>query len=638
MSRRLRILHLSDLHERKAVPGMDEERLAKIRLGMARRTRVLEANFLSVLTEISQNGPIDLICFTGDIADWGLAEEYVDAEARIRKILQAAQVPIDRLFLVPGNHDVQRPIAHDAWEEMRQLATKRLPALSDWMGGRMAPDGAVPIWRDDVLSRTAAFWDWVRGTLGRADLDPRTNVHQQLGYRISIPKLGFSFPVYIIGLDSAWLSGDSNDAKKLALTDGQLNVLARDNGQLLDGFRLALVHHPLSDLIDGTRARRLLSETVDLLLYGHQHEPGIQTIEDPNGRLRTIAAGSLYEGDLGDRWSNGFHLIDAHLDPSGRPLCYEIEFWGWSDQGHWHRNAAVYREARDGRLVWWTPLGKSQQPGTTSPSLNAFAARELSGSGTEPVAFTPLISAAPANCLSVPSIRPPIAPAHSGYQQTPLTSFGDITGPAQIKALADLSDASGLKLITALQTTRSPSPPPLPIGYISRPDVVATLAGMLAHNAVLAVIGYEECGKTAVMAEFCIERQPTFWCSLPPESDIDGSGATILLFALSVFLGAHSIALADLDAALCSVLEQSQLLMVIDNAHTLGDIGALDILFRRAEANGRLRIILLATDLPEFVAKMHKSGIVTWRVQLRTRSIMRFSNSLTQFTQPTYPT
>lgn len=358
---KLRILHISDLHERALLPWMSPERVAKIRHHARQRHRVLGRPFEEALREIRvDHSPIDLVCFTGDVADWGLPEEYARATPRIEGILQAAEVPPERLFVVPGNHDVQRLKAKDAWERMRDLAFQNPRGLSEWMAGVGAPFGASAAWRDQIVERTAAFWEWTTKTLGREELDPRENPHRRLGYRRSIP--GFPFPVHVIGLDSAWLAGDDNDAKKLRLTEGQVNLLASDDeGEPLGGFRLALIHHPLSDLADGAECRRLLSETTDLLIHGHQHEPVAERHEDPDRDLRVIAAGSLYEGDYGDHWLNSFHFIDVTLSAEGRPLQYDVTFWGWSPSGHWYRTGAIYKAARDGRLSWPTPLGEARR-------------------------------------------------------------------------------------------------------------------------------------------------------------------------------------------------------------------------------------------------------------------------------------
>jgi len=62
---KLRILHISDLHERGPREGES-----------FRRRRVLGSEWERNLEELLKDGPIDLVCFTGDVADWGKPEEY----------------------------------------------------------------------------------------------------------------------------------------------------------------------------------------------------------------------------------------------------------------------------------------------------------------------------------------------------------------------------------------------------------------------------------------------------------------------------------------------------------------------------------------------------------------------------------
>ncbi|WP_437307900.1 metallophosphoesterase [Sorangium sp. So ce388] len=360
---RLRILHLSDLHERVELGWMNDERKAKVRAHAAQRHRVLGSPLQRVLAELRANArPIDLVCFTGDVADWGLPEEYARATARVTALLGSAGVPLDRFFVIPGNHDIQRTQAEDAWRELRKLAGVNHDGLSNWMAGMSPPYGVTPAWREAIAARSAAFWRWVATDLGRAELAPgQAGRHPRLGYRAELRLPTLPFPVHVIGLDSAWLAGDDHDMGRLLLSRPQVDLLSMDGESPLAGFRLALVHHPLSQLADGPACRRLLADSADLLLHGHQHDPIAEHQADADRDLAVVAAGSLYEGDEGDRWPNSFHLIDALLDGEGRPFRYDIDFWGWSPAGHWFRTGAIYRAAPEGHLTWWTPLGLERQ-------------------------------------------------------------------------------------------------------------------------------------------------------------------------------------------------------------------------------------------------------------------------------------
>lgn len=343
----LRIFHISDLHARGARDGKRAYK-HKIVLGDAWRRN---------LDELSKDGrAFDLVVFTGDVADFGLPEEYEDATPFLMEILDRLHVSAERLFVVPGNHDVNRKTEVDAWAKLRKGIAVQDQDVSEWLAGIRdePPFGFNPASRDAILRREQAFWSWVERDLDRGELLPGRSHHGRLGYSVDVP--GMSVPVRVIGLDSAWLSGNDADAGKLWLTEDQLGLLCRDpKGKLWPGFRLALVHHPLSDLADDATANRYLGDSIDLVLRGHQHVPLAGEHASPDRVMRELAAGCLFEGSRANRHANGCHVIDALLDGSGRPLRYDIRFRSWSVHGHWYDDGAIYREARNGRLTWEIP-------------------------------------------------------------------------------------------------------------------------------------------------------------------------------------------------------------------------------------------------------------------------------------------
>ncbi|MGH7484747.1 MAG: hypothetical protein ACREMY_03955, partial [bacterium] len=136
----------------------------------------------------------------------------------------------------------------------------------------------------------------------------------------------------------------------------------------LEGLRLALLHHPLHDLADGSHCRRLLAEHVDLLLRGHLHEAELETWSDPERTICQLAAGCLYEVGRADHCPNSFQLITLELNPEGRPVAAEVRLRSWSARnGHWFDDNSLYSKTRDGRLTW----NLSPQP-EASPGHNPF--------------------------------------------------------------------------------------------------------------------------------------------------------------------------------------------------------------------------------------------------------------------------
>jgi tetratricopeptide (TPR) repeat protein len=362
----LRVLHISDLHARGSMDW--------------RRRRVLGTAWEENLAALRQDGPFDLVCMTGDLAFSGEAAEYAEVTAFLDLTLGALGVSRDRLFVVPGNHDVRRDTERKAWQELRGLMNHHdAAAFSQWIAGGRAPRGVADELRDVVLRRQASYRDWL-AALGRDALLPERSPHGRLGYRATLRLPGQPFDIHVVGLDSAWLAGDESDAHHLWLTEDQVMLLATERHGPLSGFRLALVHHPLTDLADGEDCRRLLASPaagtgtlVDLLLRGHLHATEPENWADPERTLRQLAAGCLYEHD---GYHNACIALTITLDDTGRPLRHELHFRGWSSRGHWFDDNGLYPGTQNGRLVWrqadWSP----ENPGPRVSRPRIFVGRE----------------------------------------------------------------------------------------------------------------------------------------------------------------------------------------------------------------------------------------------------------------------
>ena len=339
---RVRLLHISDLHDR----GNDETE-------SWRRRRVLGDAWIENLKVIREERPVDIVCFTGDAANQGKPEEFDQAGEFLNGVLEQLDLPKERLFIVPGNHDIHRPTNQAAWKRIRKrLDTADSLDLSRWMNGENRSRALGNQQRQKLLERQAPYREWLE-RIGRSCLLPDSELHRHLGYRRTLQLPDSPFQLHIIGLDSSWLCGDDHDSGKLRLTQDQIARLCSADGAPLKGFRLALVHHPLDELADASEARRLLSEFgVDLLLRGHWHEPDVSTWADPDRRLRQLAAGCLYEGHRADQYPNACCVLNLRLEEEGRPIQHDIRFRGWSPRGHWFDDDSLYRQSVGGRLTW----------------------------------------------------------------------------------------------------------------------------------------------------------------------------------------------------------------------------------------------------------------------------------------------
>jgi predicted MPP superfamily phosphohydrolase len=354
VGRTVRVFHISDLHGRSEDGPQGERARREAPL----RWRVIRKEWDKNLAALREEGrPVDLVVFTGDLGDWGHETDYAMGVELLRRTCQALAVPLERLFVVPGNHDIARKTEEAAWKALRDKLAHAGPAVglaaSSWMAGDKAPAGFEDAWRDAVLQRQANFWKAMTD-LGRDELRPRQPPHGRLGYQVQVTLDGLAAPLWVVGLDTAWLAGSDADIGALRLTDHQVELLTSGKGgDDLPGFRLALMHHRFADLADGERARRLLADRVDLVLHGHQHEPAVEPWASPDHGLLVLAAGCLYEGDEHHRYPNACQMIDLALGTDGRPERVTIRFRGWAERNglFWGDDGLLYRSAQHGRLV-----------------------------------------------------------------------------------------------------------------------------------------------------------------------------------------------------------------------------------------------------------------------------------------------
>jgi 3',5'-cyclic AMP phosphodiesterase CpdA len=98
------LLNVSDIHFRHPICNtqMDPDRPYRTRLIQDARIRAAEL------------GPVGAILVSGDVAFAGAPEEYEAAYRWLIELADACGCPHDRIFVVPGNHDVNRRVVLDS--------------------------------------------------------------------------------------------------------------------------------------------------------------------------------------------------------------------------------------------------------------------------------------------------------------------------------------------------------------------------------------------------------------------------------------------------------------------------------------------------------------------------------------------
>ncbi len=268
-SRTLRWLHLSDVHL-----GSEDGYGHDVVL------RALVAAFRDGGLLASRRP--DVIFCTGDVAHSGRPAQYASASKLFEDLARAAGVPMERVFVVPGNHDVDRARVGKAFS----LSLEDRDAVDAFFG----PDGVDD--REIAFRRFLAYADFQRDRFGLPLSATRP-------YLLTRCRAGAEV-VGVIGLNSAWLA-HRDDAQGKLVVGERLVRQALDELDAADEpatVRVALLHHPLDWLRDFERdaVKGLLLERVDYVLHGHLHAQRPEVVTGPEGSAAVLAAGAAYQG------------------------------------------------------------------------------------------------------------------------------------------------------------------------------------------------------------------------------------------------------------------------------------------------------------------------------------------------------
>jgi len=244
-----------------------------------------------------------LIFATGDIAQFGKVKEYEVATKFFDDLLNAAGLNRDRLFIIPGNHDVDRKAGKFL---ARVLDTK---ADADEYFGTETPYPHLTL-------KFHAFSEWYNNYFSTIRSFP-TNTTCSPVEILTINKSRIA----ILPLNSALFCIDDHDHEKLYI--GRLCLDAAKKQLAEADLTIAMIHHPLDWLSPVERAniKTALGESVDLLLQGHYHEAETEGIVSANGGYLKLAAGASYQTR---KWPNT--AMYATFDGSGvtiYPVRYE---------------------------------------------------------------------------------------------------------------------------------------------------------------------------------------------------------------------------------------------------------------------------------------------------------------------------
>ncbi|WP_170941610.1 metallophosphoesterase [Cellvibrio mixtus] len=334
MTKKITWLHLSDLH-------------------IGQSGQWLWPNFKSIfMTDMlrlaKEDGPIDLVIFSGDLTQKGETSEFDNLTAELKFVWEKLK-SIDQnpyLFIVPGNHDLQRPVASDA----------RVKLIKQWGAD---PDIQKEFWGDasnqylDVVnSAFKNYSSWVE-TLKKSEIRLAAN-----NFGI-IPGDGAGcieingIKVGLIGLNSSFLQlGNENYEGKLSLDVRQINAITGNDPSgwcQQNDINFLVTHHPTSwlsvDSLQHYKAEIYPSGRFTAHLCGHMHNAEMYTTSKggDGGRKHyqsTSLFGMEFLGDGSTTRVHGYSIGSIFLDENG------IGSWKL-----WPRKALLNKSSGDRRIV-----------------------------------------------------------------------------------------------------------------------------------------------------------------------------------------------------------------------------------------------------------------------------------------------
>ncbi|MBI4852287.1 MAG: metallophosphoesterase [Acidobacteria bacterium] len=329
MARTVTWLHLSDLHVGSKNFDLDSQ-------------DVLET-LLNDLRKLQQsNGLIpDLIFFTGDIA-FGqidnqkgktLTDQYVFAQRLIDKIryIFIPEVQLSNVFLVPGNHDVNRYKTTAATNmylsqaKINDIQSHIDKSDNDWKG---------------FMQRLEDYEQFLEANKYDHLLQDRSRLIYTTIREISGVRIG------IAGFNSVWSScGDGEKGKLWLAGDWMCNNLWR---KLQDAhISIALIHHPINWFRPEEDNRLLLNKLerkFNFLLHGHEHQGWVNETKE-NHHVRIGAYASYESSDK----EAGYNYVRLNLDTGEGEVWLRTydrlggewiprEIGGHTHYGVWHLN------------------------------------------------------------------------------------------------------------------------------------------------------------------------------------------------------------------------------------------------------------------------------------------------------------
>lgn len=326
------MLHISDIHF-KSPDCLDQWMDPDFSI----RTRMMR----DLTEQVQKLGNVGAILIGGDVAFKAAPDEYKTARAWIQQLSEISGCPKERIFVVPGNHDVDRGIIKSSVQIQNvQHAIASTPlANREWRLRQQLQDDAT----GQLLLQAHSAYNEFAAPFGCQIWPKKPFWHQDI-------PLDAGLNLRIYGLTSTLLSGrEGNDDIERDLYLSPLQTVLDPAPNTLN---LVLCHHPIDWLADGDAVDDALNARAAFHVFGHKHKQRIQM--DSSYVRFASAAVNPSRGE--QPYHPGYNLIRLHVEGTGPERCVKVVVSQRRMQDNPERFVPIQNGKGEDNFTSWIPV------------------------------------------------------------------------------------------------------------------------------------------------------------------------------------------------------------------------------------------------------------------------------------------
>jgi 3',5'-cyclic AMP phosphodiesterase CpdA len=304
-------LHFSDIHFKRTEVGEPDD-----------PNKALRSDIIKDVKRMRQSigRAADGILLTGDIAFAGHPDEYDFAYRWLEEELcPAAGCKIENVFVIPGNHDVDRKVETDpaqlmARDALRSKAANHVDAeLRKWMRSRIASSvifGPIENYNRFAAKFLCALRPYIDDD-GTGDVPARPFACRDL-------KLNDGSTLRLWGFNTVLVSDAADDERRMLIDPAAAQIEAKE-----DVCHVVMAHHPFNWLKNKRAFEDRCNAVAKIQLFGHEHTRRV----DEGKRYLRIRAGAMHPDRDESDWKPGYNWIDVSIDRVDGKRKLVVQLW-----------------------------------------------------------------------------------------------------------------------------------------------------------------------------------------------------------------------------------------------------------------------------------------------------------------------